>query len=178
MSCVNGYLVPMLLRTITIVLGMAGGLTASQLPEFVQQYSQRLGGAANELSSFVLAFDDDAARHDLTRREALDRYRETEDAFIGTRGERVVETVERYERLRDHRDALQEAGPFRRLFVFAQDYEPDLLQATYKDYQPAVPVTTEGFLHAAGGFLAGTTGAGLLFGIFRLFRRRLARPAG
>ena len=62
-----------------LIVGLAaagGALTASQLPEFTQQYRQRLGGAVDELLRVVADFDADAARNPLTG-EA--RFRRTDD---------------------------------------------------------------------------------------------------
>ena len=44
------------------IAAAAGALTASQLPEFAQQYRQRLGGALEELRQVVADFDADAER--------------------------------------------------------------------------------------------------------------------
>ncbi len=161
----------MIARIIILVLGLGGGVTAAQFPEFVQQYGQRLGGAADELASIVHAFDADAAVHNLTRAEALQRYEDSGDTFLGARGRRMAETVRRYERLSDHRDALEEAAPFQRLAVFVRDFDPEFAQATLAVYKPAVPVTQEGIAHAAAGLLAGLVGGRLILSGTRVFRR-------
>lgn len=161
----------MIARILILVLGLGGGVTTAQFPEFVQQYGQRLGGAADELASIVQTFDADAARHNLTRAEALQRYDDTGDAFLGARGQRMAETVRRYERLSEHRDALQEAAPFERLAVFVRDFDPEFAQATLAVYKPAVPVTQEGLAHAAVGLLAGFAGGRLILSISRFLRR-------
>lgn len=167
----------MIARIVVLLAGLLAGVSSSQLPEFVQQYQQRLGGAVDELRSFVAEFDADAARHNLSRDEALARYRASGDAFLDTRSGRVVGLIRRYERLSEHREELQQAAPFERLYVFARDYEPEFVQATYRDYEPAVPVTGEGLAHAGAGLIAGLAGARLVVGILRLLRRRARRPA-
>ena len=53
-------------RLIVIVAAALGGVGASQLPEFAQQYRQRLGGALEELTRIVAEFDASAARSQLT----------------------------------------------------------------------------------------------------------------
>lgn len=161
----------MIARILILVLGLGCGVTTAQFPEFVQQYGQRLGGAADELASIVQTFDADAARHNLTRAEALQRYENTGDAFLGARGQRMAETVRRYERLSEHRDTLEQAAPFRRLVVFMRDFDPEFAQATLETYKPAVPVTQEGIAHAAAGLLAGLIGGRLILSGTRVFRR-------
>lgn len=161
-------------RVLVIVVALAAAAAAAQFPEFVQQYQQRLGGAADELAAFVADFDEDAARHDLTRAQAIARYRQAGDAFLGRRGDRAVAIIERYQRLVAHRQDLGRAGPFARLVVFARDFDPDFVRATAADFRPAVPVTAEGASHAAAGFLTGLVLGSLLLGAFA--RRRRRRP--
>lgn len=168
----------MIVRIFVVVAGLFGGVSASQVPEFVQQYSQRLGGAVDELTDFVQTFDKDASEHDLTRQEALQRYGKSQDPFLDRRGERVVETVQRYERLTAHKQDLETAGPFARLYVFARNFDPEFVESTYQSYEPAVPVTPEGALHAGVGLLAGMLLARLLGGLFGMFRRKVhSKPA-
>jgi len=42
-------------------------LAGSQIPEFAQQYRQRLGGAIDELNRMIAQFDSEAAGQSLTR---------------------------------------------------------------------------------------------------------------
>ena len=43
----------MILRRFALMFGLFCGVAASQLPEFAQQYRQRLGGALDELTALV-----------------------------------------------------------------------------------------------------------------------------
>ena len=47
----------MILRYFALAVALAAGLVTSQLPEFSQQYRQRLGGAIDELSRILADFD-------------------------------------------------------------------------------------------------------------------------
>ena len=58
-------------RILGVSFGLLGAASFSQLPEFTQQYTQRLGGAVDELVHFVAEFDTDAAQTGLSRVEAL-----------------------------------------------------------------------------------------------------------
>ncbi len=79
---------------------LAGGLTASQYPEYAQQYHQRLGGAVEELATVIENFDQDATSQNLTRDQALARYQSSDDHFLVERGKSMAETVARYENLK------------------------------------------------------------------------------
>src|SRR5437762_10501929 len=105
----------LLLRTIAIGLGIFGALVASQLPEFTQQYRQRLGGAIDELDRVVARFDADAAVNTLTRNDALARLAQSSDDLVRRRAADLSDNIERLEALKAQRQAMSEAGPVRRV---------------------------------------------------------------
>lgn len=161
-------------RSITLAVAVVAGVGASQLPELGQQYRQRLGGAVDALGQVVAEFDADAERNGLDREAALYEMTVNPDPFVQDRAQSVRRVIARYERLKAQAEAYAHAGPFGRLAAVATHFDPELLAATVADYEPAVPVTTEGAVAAGGGFFAVVlTGLGL----GRLFRRRRAvRP--
>ncbi|GGE53254.1 hypothetical protein GCM10007276_32870 [Agaricicola taiwanensis] len=159
-------------KTLAIAMGLVCGALLSQGPEFVQQYSQRLGGRLDELRGFVERFDRDAAAAGLNRLSALAEYQENSSNFVSARGRDAADTILRFERYEAHRNALREAAPFSRLWVFARDADGEIAAATAEDYQPAVPVTLEGLAHAGAGFGIGA----LITGLFaRMLRKRRER---
>jgi len=158
---------------LVIVCGLAAGGLLSQAPEFAQQYSQRLGGRIDELARFVAQFERDAGRFGLTRAQAVEEFRRPGSPFLKSRGDDAALMIARYERYTAHKAQLDGAGPFARLAVLARDLEPDIGSATLRDFRPAVPVSTEGAVLAAAGFLGG---GALAAALARLLRRR-PRPA-
>lgn len=143
-----------LFRLPVILIALAFGATGSQFPEYVQQYTQRLGGAVDELKGFVEQFDRDATSAGLTRNEALKEYDRPGSVFLDKRGESVVQTIRRYERLFAQKLMIDKSGPVGRLVAFLEKVDSDIAQKTFDDFEPAVPVTLEGGLFAAGGFFA------------------------
>src|SRR6056297_2592375 len=61
----------MIFRVIAVTGGLAFAAGLSQFPEYSQQYTQRLSGAVDELSSIVMQFDADAESLGLSRDAAL-----------------------------------------------------------------------------------------------------------
>ncbi|MFX5510351.1 DUF2937 family protein, partial [Acinetobacter baumannii] len=82
---------------------------ASQLPEFAQQYRQRLGGAVDEIKRVVANFDADAARLSLSRDQGLERLKANGDQFIRQRGEQLEQDIARGDRLEQQLQAYAEA---------------------------------------------------------------------
>ena len=167
-------------RILALAIGLFTGLVASQGPEFAQQYRQRIGGAIDELRRVVGTFDDNARAEGVTREQAITRLTEQPDTLVRRQGPAMTEIVDRLGRLERQRDAVANAGPFERLAVLARGFDPQLAQATYLDYEPAWPATSEGLVIGGAGFVLGWGGFALLFRALgrltpRHWRRRPAR---
>ena len=162
-------------RILAVAIGLFTGLAGAQMPEFAQQYRQRLGGAIDELRHVVTRFDDNAREANLTRADAIRRLRTDPDGLVRRQGEAQDEIASRLARLEGQRRDFENAGPFARLLVFARDADPGLARATYLDYEPAWPATSEGLTAGGAGFVAGW---GVLLFLSRMvgrlnpFRRR------
>lgn len=61
----------LVLRRIALGFALFCGLIASQLPEFAQQYRQRLGGAIDELTAIVDQFAAEAASQGMDASKAI-----------------------------------------------------------------------------------------------------------
>ena len=85
----------MFIRTLSLAAGLFGAVVAAQLPELVQQYNQRLGGAIDEVAAIVSRFDHDAASNSLKRDEALAKLAESPDDLVRRRGQDAVMNVAR-----------------------------------------------------------------------------------
>ncbi len=169
---------PRIMRIVAFGLGLLGGITASQGPEFGQQYRQRLGGAIDELRQVIQRFDMDAQASGETRESAIARLRSNADDFVSRQGAAMQANAERLGRLETHRETMMQAGPFARVALMVRDGDRDLMQAVYRDFEPALPVTEEGLLSSAVGFIAVWGGLLLLAGFIRsLWRRPRSRRA-
>jgi hypothetical protein len=142
-------------RTIALAIGLFGAAFASQLPEFVQQYNQRLGGAIDEIHRIVERFDEDAAANGLSRREAITKLAANPDDVARRRARDASQNAERLSALESQRRELNEAGPFGRVVGFFRYADPGVTGAAMRDYEPAVPTTPEGLGIAGIGFLLG-----------------------
>lgn len=156
-------------RWLGIVFALIAGLATSQLPEFAQQYRQRLGGAIDELTRLLADFDLDARNSNLTRAQGIAKLQEGKDAFVRQRGRRIAESEIRLANLVEQRKNFETAGSFNRILVMGRNYDAGIAARAWSDFEPAAPVTAEGLVSAAVGFVAG-------LGLWRIiawpFRRR------
>lgn len=142
-------------RTVALGVGLIGAVAGSQLPEFSQQYLQRLGGAVDELRGFVADFERDARATGRAPAEALDHLRAQSDELLRRRGEDTAFRVQRFQDLDQRYQSLREAPPLSRVTTFLTTADPEIRRGVARDFQPAVPVTAEGMVAAGLGFLAG-----------------------
>jgi hypothetical protein len=166
-----------IVRIIAFGFGLLGALVASQGPEYAQQYRQRLGGAIDELRAVIVRFDTDAQASGETRESAIARLRSNADEFVSLQGVAMQANVERLGRLEAHQEAMRQAGPFERISVMVREGDRDVMEAAYREFEPAMPVTEEGILSAVAGFVAVWGGILLLAGFIRSLRRRPRHPA-
>ena len=142
-------------RTLAWAFGFLTAVLASQLPEFAQQYRQRLGGAIDELQTMLVEFDADSQQLGLSRQGGIDRLRNDHDFFIRQRGVRIAESEARLQRMQQQLQDFSSAGSFGRLRVFASEYDRGMVTRTFDAFEPAVPTTSEGLVTALIGFLVG-----------------------
>jgi hypothetical protein len=157
----------MILRRLALFLGLLFGLAATQLPEIVEQYRQRLGGAIDELSAVVARFDSDSGQQGLTESGGIDRLHANPDRFVQKRGDEIQDDVARLQRLRDAQVAFAGEGAFARLGTFATHYDGRIAHGAWSDFEPAVPTSAE----ALGiGLVAFLVGGGVVHAVGRPLR--------
>ena len=154
-------------RIVAILGGVTGAVALSQFPEFSQQYLQRLAGKVDALTEVTQQFDATAATHGLTREAALAQMAGTPVLVDQQADQRAV--FARQAQLADNLARLRAASPLERLAMPQRFGDPDTLQATYADFKPAIPATSDGAITAGIGYFGG-------WGITALIWRLLAMP--
>ena len=169
----------MLTSRLALFSGVVMGVTASQIPEYAQQYRQRLGGAIDELRAIVAEFDTDSARHGLSEQEGIARLAANNDPFVRERGAQMDGIVARLQKLSRASAAMAQSGPVGRIVALATDFDPLIAQRAYASYEPALPVTSEGFVLAGLGLVGGYGLFHACAAPFRRFgrKRRQAAPS-
>jgi len=161
----------MITRMITLLGGLGAGAGLSQFPAYAQAYLQRLGGHVDALRRTVAEFDADAAALGLERQAALGQL--AQGGEMGAqRAETMAATIARYERLSSDLHELAAMTPVERALHPGRFAEAEIAGATLSAFEPALPLSFDAALLAAGGLVLG---GGVIWGLMRAIRRLVAR---
>ena len=152
----------MFTRRLALAVALIAGLIGSQGPEFVQQYRQRIGGALDELKRIVAQFDAAAARHGLTPPQAVGRLEQNTEPLAREQGQDMVQTIARANRFEEELEEMRSAGPIKRIYVMAKDFEPEVVRHTLDNYEPAAPLSLEAVMAAGLAAIGGWTATHLI----------------
>ncbi len=145
----------------------------SQEPEFLQQYTQRLSGRIDELTRQAREFEARVQAFGLTRDEAIALFKANPDPIVAAEAVAREADLVLLARLERQRANLVGGSELSRLMALVGELDPDIARATYDDFKPAVPVTTQGLVFATSGFIAGLIVALVATGILGAIGRAL-----
>lgn len=145
----------MILRTIALIGGLSGAAGLSQFPAYSNAYEQRLSGAVDELRVVVNDFDASARDAGLSRDAALSQM--TGTSFLDNRQADMTRTFRRYDWLTTTLNRVRLTGPFGEFVQAPRFADTEIGRAALSDFKPALPITLNGFIFAAIGFVIGWT---------------------
>lgn len=161
------------------VLCVLGALLFSQVPEFIQQYLQRLGGHVDEARRQLERLRTAAEQSGLTLDQLSAHAAANSDPAVVRLGSVVGQAAGRVDSLAAAEQAIRGASAFARPFVFMRELDPAIARSTLAVFKPAMPTTLEGLAYAIFGMLAllAIYHFGLKTPIRRAWRRRRLTPA-
>lgn len=167
----------MLKRVLIITVGLLVAGVAAQAPEFIQQYTQRLGGWRDAYYADITELDARAKKLNQSRDQYIAALRASKEPEARQEGEHWANRVVYLELLKQAYGDLTGAAPWMRVPVFIKHYNGELVRRTWKVFKPALPTTLEGAAYAAAGFLLGWVLAVLIAWPFELWLDRRALAA-
>lgn len=133
------------------LLCVFGAALFSQLPEFIQQYLQRLGGHLDEARHQLDQFQNAAAQTHVTLGQLIANSQASSEPTVAQLGRVMQATVERVHDLASAQAAIENASLFMRPMEFFRHLDFSVASATWSIFRPAVPTTLEGLVYAAFG---------------------------
>ena len=137
------------------IFSVIGAAVFSQIPEFIQQYIQRLGGHVDEAQHQVELIREAAQSSGQTLGTYIEIFITHTDPSIVHQGQLIQRTIERAEESTDALQAIKAASVFTKPFVFLAEIKYSIARAALGDFQPAIPLTLEGLIYAFIGLCFG-----------------------
>jgi hypothetical protein len=160
-------------RRLAVAVAVIAGVIGSQGPEFAEQYRQRMGGALDELKRIVTQFDAAAARQGLTQAQAVGRLQQNAEPLAQEQGKDMVQTIARANRFDKELEEMRSAGPLKRIYVMAKDFDSEIARHTLDNYEPAAPLSLEAVVAAGLAAISGWAATHLVAWPIRRARRPL-----
>jgi hypothetical protein len=137
-----------------IALVVAGGLGASQVPSYMQEYEQRLGGARDEAVRQSQAFHRVAQGSGLSFEDYLATLLGKPEQAVRQTGERIRDLDARAAALAVHATALADTQLLLKPLVALEHGDADIARAAWDDFRLTLTLDTQfGLLGAAVGWL-------------------------
>jgi hypothetical protein len=137
------------------IFSVTGAVAFSQIPEFIQQYIQRLGGHVDEAQHQVELIRETAQSSGHTLKTYIEIFITHVDPDIAHQGQLIQRTIERARELAEALQVIKDASVLTRPFVFLAKIKYPIARATLGDFQPAVPITLENLIYAFIGLFLG-----------------------
>lgn len=154
-------------RIITVLLA----LILSQVPIYMNQYTQVLSGAHMESESTFLELEARAAQYNQTVEAFLYELTQNEDPKVKDNAEVSLNTVERYLDYDKALRSLEASNAFTRPFNFIKHFDQRIRTAL--NFKPGILLTWEGFIYG----LIGVILAMILMGLFgKIFTKKKIEP--
>lgn len=131
-------------------------LGCMQIPSFFMQYMQRLAGHLQELTRQLDALTHLANRNGRTLTQYIQKFSSQSDRDFSDQGVWMEMLVQRHADLTQSFQALQQATPWGRPFVFLTHLDHNIALGTWEDFQPALTISSEALLYAFFGILTGS----------------------
>ena len=120
--------------TLTFIIGV-------QLPEFMQQYIQRLSGHLNEASFQLQQFQYIAnSQYQGSLLALIEKYQANSDRAIQQTGDLISNLLQRTQYLELQLSQLQQGEYLERLLYFIREVDLELAKATLEQFQLAIPL--------------------------------------
>lgn len=158
----------MISRLFDRIFVIIGAFAGSQIPTFIQQYSQQLVGHIDELQYQVKAWQQLATLSGKPLDEYIQKFSSHADLDFSRQGQLMEAMIHRLNDLSLSMKLLQESSFWSRPFVFVSHVNGDIFQSTLHTFVPQMTLTLEGIFY---------TFVGLVFGyaVYRLLARVVSR---
>ncbi|HOP63300.1 MAG TPA: DUF2937 family protein [Spirochaetota bacterium] len=135
------------------VAATAGAIIFMQVPAFIVQYLQRLGGHVDELKLLIGKYKAAAADNGRTLEEYVNLHIQSGVNEFSSTGSLMSENIERFNSLSNAYQQLSGASGIKKFFIFIRNSDMDIIKGTCKDFVPGISLNIDSILYAAAGIV-------------------------
>jgi len=130
-----------------------GALVFIQVPSFLVQYQQRLGGHVNELGLLIKKYKAAALDNGRTVEEYIGLHLQSDVKEFVSSGKIMSENMERFNDLTSALKNLSESKGILKFYHFIKDMEFDIFKAAYGNFVPGISFSFDTVLYGAAGII-------------------------
>jgi len=134
-------------------VSVAGALIFIQVPAFIVQYQQRLGGHVDELALLIKRYKSAAADNGRTVEEYIGLHLQSDVKEFVSTGRIMTDNMERFTDLSAALKSLSGSKGFAKFFHFIKDIDFDIFKAALKNFVPGISFQLETLLYGAMGII-------------------------
>ena len=134
---------------------VAGAFIGSQIPQFMQQYTQRLAGHVEALQKLIDQMRQIASFSNKTLEQYIEKFKESSDLDFSRQGDFMQGIVTRWQELHQALNHLTQSSIWLHPYYFLKDLQPDIAHSTLASFQPGLSLTIEGLCYAGIGMILG-----------------------
>lgn len=131
----------------------AGAVVFMQIPAFIVQYKQRLGGHVDELALLIRKYKAAAADNSRTIDEYIGLHLQSDVKEFVSTGKIMSENLERFTDLSTALKNLTESKGIMQFIAFIKDIELDIFKSALKNFVPGISFSFETLFYAAAGII-------------------------
>ena len=132
-------------------IAAAGAIIFMQIPAFIIQYIQRLGGHVDELKLLIGKYRTAAADNGRSLDEYIQLHLQSGVKEFAASGKLMSDNIERFNFLSDAHQQISGASGIKQFVYFIRKSDIDIIRGTYSDFVPGISFSIDSILYAAAG---------------------------
>lgn len=132
-----------------------GAFLGSQIPQFMQQYTQRLAGHVEELHYLIDQLNRTASSSHKTLDQYIYKFLSNSDPDFKGQGLFMQTVVERWNHLTEALRSITESSVWTRPYAILAHWDHEIIKGTFHSFEPGLSLTLEGLYYGGLGMLMG-----------------------
>lgn len=134
---------------------VAGAFIGTQLPQFMQQYTQRLAGHAEALQKLIAQMRQIASLSHRTLEQYIQKFQDSGDPDFVLQGQFMQGILQRWQDLQHTLDHLVQSPLWLRPYYFFKEIHTEIFHSTFSSFQLGFNFTVESLCYAGAGMIMG-----------------------